>query len=352
MPSSKVDYSKVSAWRINDFTGIDKLKLSESSIQPPKRKQVAVKIHAVSLNYRDLLVVTGKYPGDKPTDNGGLIPCSDGAGEVVDLGEDVTEWKVGDRVMTTFHTNWEAGKHPSDAGQHALGAALHGALTQIGVFEEAGLVKIPEYLRYEEAATLPCAAVTAWTSLVDVETPVGPHQTVLVQGTGGVSVFAAQIALAAGARVIATSSSDDKMAVYKRLGVREGDLINYSKTPEWGQQARKLAPEGVDHITEVGGSKTMQNSLKAIRKDGQITIIGFVGGVDAMPSVLEVLWSTASIRAVLVGSRNNFKNLSQAFEHHKIKPVIDKVYDFKNAPDAIEHLQSQRHVGKIVIKVA
>ncbi|KAJ3167454.1 hypothetical protein HDU88_002376 [Geranomyces variabilis] len=346
--AATVNYDRVKTYRISDFTGIDKLRLQEGSVSAPKRGQVAVRIHAVSLNYRDLITIKGSYPGPKDTSNGGLIPCSDGAGEVVEVGEGVTEFKVGDRVATNFHDNWESGPVPATVGSRALGGALQGTLTQLGVFEERGLVHVPDSLSYEEAATLTCAPLTAYTALRDTPHPIGPESIVLVQGTGGVSVFAAQLALAAGARVIATSSSDQKLQTYAKLGVKQPDLINYKTTPDWPTEVRKRAPDGVDHVVEVSGQ--LAQSVKCTKKGGTITIIGFVGEAQSI-SAADILFGAVNLRGVLIGSRHSFKQLLLAVDHNSIKPVIDKVFGFEEVPEAFKYLESQKHVGKIVIKV-
>ena len=304
-----------------------------------------MRIKAVSLNFRDLDCIHGRYfkAEDKDTSNGGLIPCSDGAGEVVDVGEDVNDYKPGDRVITAFHANWESGPVPADILTAALGVSRQGTLTEMGVFEAMGLVHCPDWLTFEQAATLPCAAVTAWTTLRDTPQPIGPESIVLVEGTGGVSVFAAQIALASGSRVIATSSSDDKMSVYRKMGVQDTDLINYSTHKDWAREVRKLAPGGVDHVVEVAGQIGL--ALKAVKRGGVITNIGYVS--DASPvTCQDLLWATANIRSTAVGSRHSLIQLLKALEGNRIKPIIDKVFDFEQARDALEYFQSQKHVGE------
>ena len=345
MPS--FDYSKVRSYRLNQFSGIDELAIKEGPIHPPARGQVAVRIHAVSLNYRDFIIAAGMYPGPKTTTGGGLIPCSDGAGEVLEVGEGVTLFKAGDRVATTFHENWESGEPPQTTGQRALGGTAQGTLTQIGVYEEGSLVHIPDMLSYQEAATLSCAPLTAWTALRDTVHPIGPESTVLVQGTGGVSIFAAQLALAAGSRVIATSSSDAKLQKYKQLGVQDGDLINYKQT-DWVQQVKKIAADGVDHVIEVSGQ--LKKSLQVIKKGGVVSVIGFVGGNEQV-AAMDVLWASCYIRSILVGSRQSFRYMLQAIEHNGIKPVIDRTFEFEQAQEAYRYLESQQHVGKVVINV-
>ena len=290
------------------------------------------------------------YAAPKETSGGGLIPCSDGAGVVVDVGEGVQEFKVGDRVATTFHANWEDGDPPANIGREALGGTRHGTLTQVGVYEEKGLVHLPDSLSFEEAATLTCAPVTAWTALRDTANPIGPESVVLVQGTGGVSVFAAQLAVATGSRVIATSSSDDKLQVYAKIGVHKGDLINYKQTPDVAAEVKKRVATGCDHVVEVAGQ--LSQSLRCVKKGGTITVIGFVAEEQERPTSREILWSAAYVRGVHVGSRRSFQRMLLAIEHAGIKPIVDKTFAFEQAQKAYEYLQSQKHVGKVVIQVA
>ena len=267
----------------------------------------------------------------------------------MEVGADVTDFTVGDRVATTFHANYEAGPLHEAVGQASLGGTAHGTLIEVGVYEEHSLVRIPDSLTFEEAATLPCAAVTAYTALRDTVHPIGPESIVYVQGTGGVSVFAAQLCIATGCRVIATSSSDDKLKVYRDMGVKQGDLINYKKTPDIVAEVRKRAPEGVDHVVEVTGQ--LSSSCKVVKKGGVVTVIGFVGEQGSL-TARDVLGCSAYIRGVLVGSRRNFQEMLRAIEQNQIKPIIDQVFPFEKAVDAYRHLESQKHVGKVVIRVA
>ena len=342
-----VEYSQVKSYRVAEFTGLHNLRVTVGAITAPLRGQVAVRMYAVSLNYRDVLVVNGKYPGPKATSGGGLVPCSDGAGQVVEVGEGVHSFKVGDRVVTAFHENWESGDPPQDLGSRSLGGSVHGTLAQIGVYEATALVHIPDTLSYEMAATLSCAPLTAWTALRDTPHPIGPHSTVVVQGTGGVSVFAAQLGVAAGARVIATSSSDVKLKALQQLGVAHCDLINYTKR-DWVEAVRQLAPEGVDHIVEVTGQ--LSKSLQVIKKGGTVSVVGYIGGNEPVCAT-DVLWSSSTVRGVLVGSRHSLRQLLQAVEHSHIQPVIDRIFGFEQAREAYEYLSSQQHVGKVVIRV-
>ena len=335
-------------YQISKHEGIENLVQTTDSVPRPKRGQVLVKIHATSLNFRDLMVASGQYPGNFPKN---LVPLSDGAGEIVEVGEDVTEFKTGDKVAGTFFENWIDGPIIQNAMGAALGGSSHGMLAQYRVFDKTGVVKIPSFFTYEEAATLPCAAVTAWNALACGPNPIRPGQSVLVLGTGGVSVFAIQFASAAGARVIVTSSSDSKLQKAKDLGA--SDLINYSQNPNWEEKVLELTDgKGVDHVVEVGGSGTAEKSLKSVKHGGYVHMIGVLTRPNPNSDIaMSVLMGAVNLRGVLVGSRGMFESMNRAIEVNKIHPVIDKVFDFDKAQDAYKYLQSQQHVGKVVIKV-
>jgi NADPH:quinone reductase-like Zn-dependent oxidoreductase len=335
-------------------TGIDGGLVLEKEVPLPKpgRGQVLVRVHATSLNFRDLAILKGHYPAataDK------AIPLSDGAGEVVALGEGVTQWKVGARVAATFTPSLLGGSQrywqPLTV---SLGGDLDGTLAQYIVADEQGLVDIePSGLSYEEAAALPCAGVTAWNALYGGVAPLRAGRTVLVQGTGGVSILAAQLALAAGARVIATSSSDDKLARLEKLGVAKSDLINYKTTPEWSVKVLELTGGlGVDHVIEVGGPGTAGQSVASARVGGEIAVIGMVGGVEGSISPLSLLFKAVNMRGVIVGNREIFRELLEALGQNKVKPVVDKVFPFEQAAEAFKYLESGAHFGKVVIKIA
>ncbi|KAL9652192.1 hypothetical protein ABK040_013961 [Willaertia magna] len=336
-------------------SGLDNLVFSENEMIPSlKRGQVLVKIKAASLNFRDILILTGKYSGiNFREEEGGLIPLSDGAGEVVEIGEDVKEFKVGDKVCGTFYQEWQSGDLKPEYFTNVLGGSTHGVLAQYRVFEANGLIKIPSNLSFEEAATLPCAALTAWHALThNGIQSVGPNQTVLILGTGGVSVFGIQFAKAAGARVIVTSSSDEKLEKAKQLGAT--DVINYSKHSNWHEQVRQLTDgKGVDHVLEVGGKGTLEQSIKSVRIGGQVHMIGVLtaGSTSDFDVGTGVLFSSAILKGVLVGSKAVFESMNKAIEINNIHPVIDKVFGFNQTKEAFQHLLSQQHVGKIVIRV-
>ncbi|KAL9648831.1 hypothetical protein ABK040_003762 [Willaertia magna] len=335
-------------------TGFDNLRIVEEKVPTPKRGQVLVKLKATSLNFRDAMVVSGQYPSvNFREEEGGLIPLSDGAGEVIEIGEDVKEFKVGDRVCGTFHQEWQDGELKQEYLTNVLGGTANGVLAQYRVFEEKGLIKVPSNLSYEEAATLPCAALTAWHALThNGIQSVGPNQTVLILGTGGVSVFGIQFAKAAGARVIVTSSSDEKLEKAKQLGA--SNVINYNTHKDWHKQVRELTNgKGVDHILEIGGKGTLEQSLKSIRIGGQVHMIGVLaaGASTNFDVGTGVLFSSAILKGILVGSRGMFESMNKAIEINDIHPVIDKVFEFNEAKEAYQYLLSQKHIGKIVIRV-
>jgi len=332
-------------YEIKQF-GIENLTPTEREIPKPSENEVLVKFHAVSLNYRDLLMVSGKYNPNLKTP---IIPCSDGAGEVVEVGKKVKRWKIGDRVMPTFMQGWIDGEIEYKKARTALGGDLDGCLREFGTFHEEGLVRIPEDFSYEEAATLPCAALTAYNALF-VSGKLKPNETVLTQGTGGVSIFALQFAKAVGARVFITSSSNEKLQKAKNLGADE--LINYKETPDWDEVLLKITQKrGVDHIVELGGAGTLQKSLRAVKMGGHIAVIGVLAGKGEFDPIL-VLMKAVRLQGIFVGSREMFEKMNEFIEKHKIKPVIDKIFEFDNATQAFKFMESGAHFGKIVIKLA
>jgi len=347
--------STCAVWHLPSFNGIESLTLKKDCpIPKPGRGQVLVRVHAVSLNYRDLLIASKQYSANVKE---GVIPCSDGAGEVAAVGEEVKEWKVGDRVAAIFTPSFQGGiVRKGKALEGSLGGDIDGMLAQYRLLDATALVKLPDSLSYEEAATLPCAGVTAWNALHCGAHPLRQGETVLCLGTGGVSVLAAQLALAAGCRVIVTSSSDEKLRRMQQLGVKAGDCINYKNVPEWSKKVRELTKDvGVDHVIEVGGPGTVAQSVASTRLNGEISIIGFVGGMDAGGhplNPLSLLMGAINMRGVLVGSRQMFDDLLDAVETNHIKPVIDKTFPFEQAKEAYEYLKSQKHMGKVCIKVA
>ena len=326
--------------------GLENLVTETVRVPQPGPYEALVRVHAVSLNYRDLLTATGRY---NPKQRMPLTLCSDGAGEVIAVGDRVTRWKQGDRVVAIFMQGWLSGPITREAGPTALGGGLDGMLTQLRVLHQDGLVAVPTHLSYEEAATLPCAAVTAWHSLVP-----GAHiragDTVLILGTGGVSIFALQFALLHGARVLVTSSSDEKLKKARALGA--SDTINYKTHPDWEAQVLELTGRrGVNAVVEVGGAGTFQRSIRSVYPGGHIGVIGNLSGLDASVNMGSVIQSSAVIQGIYVGSREMFEAMNRAISQHKLQPVIDHVFPFAEAKQAFEALQGAQHFGKIVISL-
>jgi NADPH:quinone reductase-like Zn-dependent oxidoreductase len=308
--------------------------------------QVFIRIHATSLNYRDLIVVNGQYGHSQRPH---LIPVSDGAGEVVEVGSGITRLKVGDRVMGIFLQTWISGEITLEKMKEDLGGRLDGMLTEYVVLSEEGVVLLPEHLSYEEGATLPCAAVTAWHALV-AQGVLSAGETVLVLGTGGVSVFAIQFAKLHGARVIAISSHDDKLTRVRALGV--DDSINYTTIPEWEKRVWELtAKRGADHVVEVGGAGTLAKSFHAARYGGRVSLIGVLSGFGGEVDPLPVLFKSLRVQGIYVGSRDMFEAMNRAIAQAKLKPVIDRVFQFHEAQKAYHYLRGGVHVGKVVITI-
>jgi len=329
---------------IQDNFGLDSLKLAERPQPQPGFGQVLVKVRAASLNYRDLMVVKGQYD---PRMSLPRVPLSDGAGEVVAVGENVTRVKVGDRVAGIFMQTWIGGEVTPAYSKSALGGAIDGMLAEYVVLNEEGVVHVPEHLSYEEAATLPCAAVTAWNALV-TQGRLTAGETVLVQGTGGVSLFALQFARALGARVIATSSSDEKLERALSLGASDG--VNYRSVPEWDKRVRELTGgSGVDHVVEVGGAGTLNKSLGAVRMGGTISMIGVLTGGGGEINTISILMKSVRVHGIYVGSRVMFEAMNRAIALHNLKPVVDRVFPFEQAIDALKYMESGAHFGKICL---
>ncbi|MFB1479208.1 NAD(P)-dependent alcohol dehydrogenase [Corallococcus sp. RDP092CA] len=327
--------------------GLDHLVRAERPDPEPGPFQVRMRVKATSLNSRDLMMVEGRY---NPRQKLPLVPNSDGAGVVDAVGPGVTRVKPGDRVMTLFAQGWQAGEPTKAITATTLGGPLDGALADTLVLHEDGVVPTPAYLTDEEAATLPCAAVTAWSALV-TQGGLKAGDTVLVQGTGGVSIFALQIARLFGARVIVTSSRDDKLERALKLGAQEG--INYVTTPDWEKAARALTGGvGVDHVVEVGGAGTFERSLKALRVGGTVSVIGVLSGGAGPVSLIPILMQNLRVQGVFVGHRQSFEAMTRAFALHDVHPVVDRVFPFAEARAAFEHMKQGAHFGKLVIKVS
>ncbi|MEJ1931385.1 NAD(P)-dependent alcohol dehydrogenase [Nostoc sp. NIES-2111] len=331
------------AYEIASGKGIDALKLCGRSQPQPSAGQVLVQVRANSLNYRDLLVVEGAYASAQYP----LIPLSDGAGDVVAVGEGVTRVKVGDRVAAIFFQDWISDSLTREKMKSDLGGGIDGMLAEYVVLNQEGLVILPDHLSYADGATLPCAAVTAWHSLV-TKGNISADDTVLLLGTGGVSIFALQFAKIYGARVIITSGSDEKLAQARQLGADE--TINYKTTPDWEKKVYELTGRtGVDHVIEVGGAGTLPKSLQAIRISGRVSLIGVLSGrgntIDPMP----ILFKSLTVQGIYVGSREMFEAMNQVISQHQLQPIIDRVFPFTEAPAAYNYLKSGAHFGKVVI---
>ncbi len=331
------------AWEISAF-GIHSLEFMERPAPDPGPGEVLVAVRAASVNYRDLMVVKGLY---NPKMKLPRIPCSDGAGEVVTVGPGVRMWEAGDRVMGIFMQNWIDGPLTRAKARGALGGDIDGVLAEYVVFKEEGLVAIPEHLSFQEAATLPCAAVTAWNALRAAE--IKPGSTVLIQGTGGVSVFALQFARLRGARVIGISSSEEKLKRAKGLGLDAG--LNYRENPEWDRWALDQTDgEGVDLVVEVGGMGTLTRSLKAIRIGGTIAQIGVLAsGNEAIPFGL-ILHKWSRIQGIYVGSRDDFAEMIRAVALAEMRPVGEE-FHWAQAREVLERMEEGSHFGKLVLTV-
>jgi len=332
-------------WRISSPGNLEALAPREEPEKRPGPGEVRVRMRAASLNYRDLMVVEGRYGrAAVPPD---LVPLSDGAGEVLQAGPGVTRFKTGDRVAGTFFQGWICGDITPADHAAALGGAIDGVLAEERIFPEDGLVAVPAHLGFEEAATLPCAALTAWNALF-TDRPLRPGETVLTLGTGGVSTFAVQFAHAAGARVIVTSSSDAKLERMRALGASE--TINYRLHPEWEKEVWRLSGGvGVDHVVELGGAGTLPRSIASARLGGAVHLIGVLTGGEIEPSV--ILRRSVTVRGIFVGSRRMFEAMDRMIAFSGLHPVIDRVFAFADAPDAYRHLKAAAHIGKVVIRI-
>ncbi len=333
------------AVRIHQLGDPDGLRVEELPEPTPGPGEAAVRVHATSLNYRDLLVLKGLY---NPKIGLPAVPLSDGAGEVSAVGPGVSRVKVGDRVAAAFMPGWISGPSTVASAKSSLGGGGIGMLAEVVVLPAEGLVPVPAHLSWEEAATLPCAGVTAWHALVS-EGRLQPDAVVLTLGTGGVSLFAIQFARALGARVIATTSRDDKAERLRAMGA--SDVINYKTTPEWDKAVRALTGEGVDHVVEVGGAGTLSKSLRAVKTAGRLSLIGVLTGGKAEVDVLPILMKNLTVQGIYVGSRAMFEEMNAAIEKHALRPVVDRVFSLDEAAEAYRYLESGAHFGKVVVQV-
>ena len=332
-------------YRLDPVGKLDDLKCFDEDAPRPCPHEIVVRIRAASLNDRDLKVATGTYsPSEiKPR----LLPLSDGAGEVIETGTGVTRVKTGDRVTPIFGQRWLAGKINPSYSSHSLGGGVDGVLAERIVLSEEGVVPIPAHLSFEEAATLPCAAMTAWHALF-ARGHLTAGETVLTLGTGGVSLFAAQFARMAGARVIITSGSEEKIARLKAMGFT--DVVNYRATPDWEREVKKLTDgEGVDHVVELGGPGTFAKSLMSVRMGGGLYLIGNLAA-EAQVNPRLILAKRAHVHGIQVGSREMFEAMNRAITQAKLKPIIDKQFEFGEPRAAFDYLAGRKHFGKIVIR--
>jgi len=335
------------AYEVQEF-GIDKLALVDRPDPEPGRSDVLVKFHAASLNYRDVMVVSGSY---NPKMKLPAVPLSDGAGEIVAIGEGVTRWNVGDRVMPIFAQRWFDGDSSEEKRRTSLGAGADwdGVLREFGTFSQEAIVRIPEHLSYEEASTLPCAALTAWNA-VEFSGKVKPGESVLTLGTGGVSIFAAQFAKISGARVISTSGSSEKIAKLHDLGFTE--TVNYREREDWDKAVLEFTGKpGVDHVVEVGGAGTLAKSINAVRIGGHIALIGALTGAAGF-NPTTVFMKAIRLQGIFTGPRSMFEEMNKAISVNKMHPVIDRVFEFDEALEALKYMESGAHFGKIVVRIA
>jgi NADPH:quinone reductase-like Zn-dependent oxidoreductase len=335
------------SWIIQQHGSREGLALAEGPEPQPGPGEVLVRVRAVSLNYRDLITLQMERPGNLPPP---FVPCSDGAGEVVAIGEGVTRWKVGDRVAGIFFSDWITGPFEMAYHKAALGGSAPGMLAEFVVLPEHALVAVPEHLSFEEGACLPCAAVTAWQALF-TRGGLRAGSRVLVLGTGGVSVFALQLATAAGAQVIVTSSSDAKLARASEMGAWA--TVNYKTTPEWDKEVWSLTERrGVEHVVEVGGPGTLERSMNSVAAGSQIALIGVLTGFGPPTAPLFPLMArNARIDGIYVGSRADFEALNAFLAEHQIYPVIDRTFAFAEAREAFAYMESGAHFGKVAIAV-
>ena len=335
-------------FEIRDAWGLDHLVETERPVPRPGPHDVLIRLKAASLNYRDVVMVSGNYgklAGSLP-----LIPLSDGVGEIVEVGAEVTRFKAGERVCTTVFQGWHSGELREWMARTALGGPLDGVLTEYQTLSQEGIVRAPEHLSDEEAATLPCAALTAWDAVV-TQGAAGPAETVLVLGTGGVALFALQFAKISGARVIVTSKSDEKLERARKLGADH--TINYLQDADWGRTARDMAGgEGVDLVVETGGGGTLSQSLRAVRTGGRVMMMGVLGGTTLDARVYHLVLRRVRLQGITLACRDDFETMNRAIAHHQLRPVVDRVFSFEDTHDAFGYLAGQGHFGKVVISIA
>lgn len=335
------------AYQITADYSITSLKLTDVTYPKLLPNQILVKIKAVSFNYRDLLVIKGVDRWKPPI---GRVPVSDGVGVVVETGSQVTAVNLHDRVAGLFLPKWIEGKLVTEKlGWSLAGAVKDGLLQEYMIFDEHEVVSVPEYLSDEEAATLPCAGLTAWHGLIE-KGNIKSGDTVVVQGTGGISLFSAQFALMAGADVILLSGSDEKLDVARKLGVKQ--LINYNEVPHWENEVVRLTNgRGADHIVEVVGAGNINKSIEAVAIDGTISVIGLVGGLKGEINTEKIMARQIRLQGIEVGSKEMFKRMNNALAVNKLHPVISLVYSFEDAREALTILEKGAHYGKVCLKM-
>jgi NADPH:quinone reductase-like Zn-dependent oxidoreductase len=326
--------------------GLEHLRPADRPEPVPQPHEVLVRLRAVSLNYRDQILIAGSY---NPRLQFPRVPLSDGAGEVAAVGSAVQSWKPGDRVVIPFMPDWLEGPPTPAKTATALGGDVDGVLREFIAVRADALLPLPAHLNFEEAAALPCAAVTAWNGLF-VAGDLQPGRTLLLQGTGGVSLFGLQFAVMAGATVILTSSDDAKLERARALGATH--TINYRTHPDWHKKVLELTGgDGIDLTLEVGGADTLASTLRATRIGGQISVIGALSGIESQLNLGLVLHRTLTLHGIFVGSRAMFAQMNEAISRHQLRPVIDRVFSMAEATDAFRHFASGRHFGKIIIRI-
>lgn len=334
------------AIQLTNGFGFEELTLTELEIPTPGPREVLIRMRAASLNYRDLVILSGLMPIEIKFP---FIPLSDGAGEIVAVGQGVTRFQVGNRVAGNLQQRFMAGSPRAEVLRDSLGGPLNGVAAEYVVLHEDGIVHIPDHLTWEEAATLPIAALTAWSMLIEYG-GLQAGDTVLLQGTGGVSIFGLQFALMAGARAIITSSSNDKLERAKALGAWQ--TINYSEVPDWDKAVLELT-DGVDHVLDVGGAATMVKSINALRIGGTLSMVGFLSGLTIPEyDVTGILQKAATVRGSQVGNRDHFEKMNRAIAHHRLHPVVDRVFPLERIGEAFALLaEGKQYFGKIVVQI-
>lgn len=333
------------AYEIQDDFGFENVRMVDREVPEPGPGEVRVDINAVSINYRDIMMIRGEYNPNQPLP---LVPFCDASGTVEAVGSGVERFEEGDRVAPIFAQAWRDGDISHEMRKSTLGGPLDGTLREKAVFDEDGLVSVPDHLTDEEAATLTCAGVTAWNALTTGDS-LKSGETVLLLGTGGVSMFSLQFAKTTGARTIITSSSDEKLEAVREMGADE--TINYEKNPDWDEAVMDLTDgEGADRVVEVGGAGTLQKSLDAAALAGHVSIIGVLSGVSGDLAVTSALMKGLTMQGILVGSRRDFEVMNRAIEENELRPHVDTVFDFDEAVEACRYQEAGKHMGKVVIR--